>query len=161
MTDGSDGREAAEEPTGPRVVARPSRGRAAAWTLVGAAVVLTAGWTLQTTRSSSITVVAAVVLLLAVAPSVLFLLQVVAPRSWTLWADGRRLRGHVMAMPVDLDLDDVQRIRVGRVLGDPALVVEGWAGTRRLLLPVGADGDGVARAVGRVETAADVRGPRG
>lgn len=139
----------------PPVVVSPARARAAAWSVLGCAVIVTAGWAVDRTTSGVVAFVATAVLFAGVAVTVAFAMQVVTPRAWTLRLGEGALRGHSMGLPVDVPLDDVRALRVGRALGDPVLVVVTDRRRRHVLLPVGADVAALRRAVAGVRVRED------
>ena len=121
------------------LVLEPTVVRAAVWTLLGAAVVGVTGWAVATTASRLVSTVAGFALLAAVPVTGWFAVQTLAPRAWTLRLGRDRLQGWSAGRAVDVDLRDVLAMRVGRVWGEPALVVRTAGGERALPLPVGVD----------------------
>lgn len=159
---GEDGRgSVADEADGDVLVIAPSSVRAAGWTIVGAFAIGASGWAAGRAESGVVMVVSAVVLMVAVPLTGAFALQVFAPSSWTLRLGHGRLQGHALGMPVDMHLGSVRSLRLRRVLGDRALVVETRRGRRRLPLPLGADAHRVERAIERAMAARDERAADG
>lgn len=118
------------------VTLRPDRWRAAAWTLVG---VTATGLAAYSFGSSSWFVVHAVLLTLCALPTAVFGLQLLAPDTWTLHVDRAGVRGHVAAFAVDEPFHGLDTVAVVRSFGEPVLLLRGYGGRRRLLLPVGCD----------------------
>ena len=116
-----------------RVVLRPDRVRAAWWGAVGVTATALAAWSFSASRAS---LALAVLLTLCAVPTAAFLLQLLAPDTWTLTVDRDGVHGHVAAFRVDEPFADLRHVDLDRVVGEPVLVLVGQR-RRRLLLPVG------------------------
>ena len=115
------------------VVLRPDRLRAGWWSVVGVTATALAAWAFSASRAS---LAVAVLLTLCALPTAAFLLQLLAPDTWTLTVDRDGVQGHVAAFRVDERFADLRHVELDRLAGEPVLVLVGQR-RRRLLLPVG------------------------
>jgi hypothetical protein len=137
------------------VTLRPDRWRAAGWTLVG---VTATGLSAYAFGSSSWFVAHAVLLTLCALPTAVFGLQLLAPDTWTLHVAPSGVRGHVAAFAVDEPFHGLDAVDVVRSFGEPVLLLRGYGGRRRLLLPVGCDVQALRRVLADAELRPAVAG---
>lgn len=119
-----------------RVTLTPDRLRAGAWALAGLVATGLAAWAFS---AASWSWLYAALLTACAVPTAVFALQLVAPDTWTLEVDRYGVEGHVAAFPVAEPFTVLRAVELGRLAGEPVLVLLGHTGRRRLLLPVGCD----------------------
>lgn len=130
------------------VTLRPDRWRAGWWSLVGLVATGLGAWAFS---ASTWSLLYAVLCALCALPTAVFLLQLLAPDMWTLQVDRTGLRGYVAAFEVVEPFVGLRSVELGRLAGEPVLVLRG-RGRRRLLLPVGSDLVALRRLLPSVDT---------
>lgn len=131
------------------VTLRPDRLRAAWWSLVGLVATGLGAWAFSASRWS---VLYAVLCTVCALPTAVFLLQLLAPDTWTLEVDRDGVQGHVAAFRVVEPFVGLRSVELGRLAGEPVLELQG-RGRRRLLLPIGADLGALRRLLATVDPA--------